>query len=180
VANSDPSQDKTTHDAWITPIAGSGSGASAAGSVEGQSITVPEGYTAQKDWNGWITTWDQDDFIKPGWNAGESAAPSFEANPPSAFITVGDSQNDPNGSGDAQNLAANTRSAVSKPISGALSGRRTGVLPITVLAANYGMMSVQVRVVCDREADGALLKWQRESYETIRAAYFEMLRAHEE
>jgi len=49
-----------------------------------------------------------------------------------------------------------------------------------VLSGNYGMMSVQARVKCLRQANGALLTWQLATYERLRAAYFELLRAHEE
>lgn len=175
----DPGQDKTSHDLWITPLSGSASGAGSAGAVEGQPIIIPPGYTARRGWSGWLSTWDQDDSVRPAWNS--TGKESFDWVPPSAYVTVGDSQNvATDNHASARNLAVNSRSAVSKPIAGALSGRNTGTLPITVLASNYGLMSVQVHVECDRDPDGALLDWQMRTHGTIRAAYFEVLRAHQE
>lgn len=176
---SDPSQDNTSHDVWVSPTEASPSSTGAAGGVDGQSIQVPDGYEAEPAWNGWLSTWDQDDSRAPGWNPARGSGDSFSYVPPRAYITIGDSQNDPAETDpNVRNLAVATRSAVSKPISGQLSGRRTGVLPITVLASNYGLMSVEVRVRCVRTS--ALLTWQLSTYERLRAAYFEMLRAHEE
>jgi hypothetical protein len=96
-------------------------------------------------------------------------------------VTVGDSQNDP-GDADpqARNRVTSARGSVSIPVGGQLSGRRTGTLPITVLAQNYGFISIQAHVTCQREAPGAFLRWQLETYTRLQAAYFELLRAHEE
>lgn len=169
----DPSEDKSSHDVWVTPLGGSaGTGAG----VEGEPIRVPDGYLADARWDGWVSAWDQDDTIKPGWNKTKEESVAYV--PPAAFITVGDSQN---AQADPANvlIPVGTRSAVSKLIGGDLGGRRTGTLPITVLAGNYGLMSVQVRVKCTRQP-ASLLTWQLDIYQKLRAAYFDLLRAHEE
>jgi hypothetical protein len=177
VPSADPSADKTSHDIWVTPLEGSAGAGGAAGGVDGEAIEIPDGYLADAAWSGWITSWDQDDGIRPGYNPGGDTFSDF---PPTVFVTVGDSQNNPADVGTQRNLATNARSAISMPVGGQLSGRRTGTLPITVLAQNYGFIGVQVRVSCTRQANGALLSWQLDTHNRLRAAYFEMLRAHED
>ncbi|GLW48886.1 hypothetical protein Stsp02_45480 [Streptomyces sp. NBRC 14336] len=176
VPQTDPSGDKTSHDVWLTPLEGSTSGT---GGVEGAPVTVPPGYRAEDRWSGWVVAWDQDDWVKPGWNTSDYS--SCDIVPPAAVITVGDSANVPPESDPdpVKNrvIAWGERSWISKPIGGQLDGRRTGKLPITVLAANYGLFSVQVRVVCRRE-EAALREWRATTYEKLRTAYFELLRAH--
>ncbi|MFD9905104.1 hypothetical protein [Streptomyces sp. NPDC059063] len=173
----DPSGDKTSHDLWITPLEGTTSGT---GGVEGAPVTVPPGYLADSEWSGWCMAWDQDDSVRPGWNA--TKTPSWEGVAPAAALTVGDSANLPADAdpGQVRNrvIAWGERSWISKPISGRLEGRRVGKLPITVLAANFGMFSAQIRVRCVRQA-AALLDWQLATYEKLRTAYFELLRAHQ-
>ncbi|MGW4873752.1 hypothetical protein [Streptomyces chartreusis] len=83
----DPAQDKTSHEVWITPLDGSAAGSGRAGGVEGQSVKVPDGYVAADTWNGWVSTWDCDDSIKPAWNT--SQAETWNYVPPAAFVTVG-------------------------------------------------------------------------------------------
>ncbi|MBQ0850333.1 hypothetical protein J8N05_19285 [Streptomyces sp. BH-SS-21] len=177
VPQADPSSDKTSHDVWVTPLEGS---TSSTGSVAGSPVVVPPGYEAAADWAGWVSAWDQDDWVKPAWNTSQGNS-SCDIVPPAAVITIGDSANAPP---DADQdpvknrvIAWGQRSWISKPIGGQLTGRRTGKLPITVLAANYGLLSVQVRVVCWRQ-EAALMEWRAATYEKLRAAYFELLRAH--
>jgi hypothetical protein len=180
IPSGDPAQDKTSHDLWTTPLEGSASGSGSAGGVEGAPLTIPDGYEAGASWSGWLMTWDQDDAIRPAWNTSKDASVTWV--PPAAVVTVGDSQSDPSETGDVRNVVVKwgTASWVSKPISGQLNGQRSGTLPISVLAGNYGMISVQVHLTCLRQAGGALLAWQLATYEKLRAAYFELLRAHEE
>ncbi|GAA0402827.1 hypothetical protein GCM10009530_63500 [Microbispora corallina] len=174
----DPGQDKTAVDLWITPMEGSAPGTGTAGAPEGAPVHVPEGYQAADRWDGWVSTWDQADAITPAWNTGPDKKNSYDFMPPAAFITVGDSQNDP---AEPHNVVIpkGARGAFSVKIGGKLDGRRTGILPITVLSANFGLMSVQVRVQCDRLPD-RLLTWQLETYAKLQAAYFELLHAHED
>jgi hypothetical protein len=178
VPSSAPDADKTSHDVWVTPLEGSTSGTGAAGGVEGEPVKVPDGYEADNSWTGWFTAWDQDDAIRPGFLTNANWE-SWSAFPPEAYVTVGDSQNDPTDTDTARNLVVDGRSAKSMPIGGDLQGRRTGTLPITALTQNYGFFSVQVRVTCQRQAS-AVLVWQMDTYNKLRAAYFEMLREHEE
>jgi hypothetical protein len=192
----DPSQDNRSRDCWVTPLTGSGGGSGGAGGgVDGQSVTVPAGYVAEDNWRGWLSTADQTELPVAAWKSG-NAAPSWLLEAPELYVTIGASANNP---ADVNPLARNQvvggRSAnplgapaapplpygaVSLPVGGQLTGRDTGVLPITVLARNFPFASLEVEVNCTRVDTGALLTWQLQTYDLVRGAYFEMLRAHEE
>ncbi|MCU1574238.1 MAG: hypothetical protein JWO93_2320 [Micrococcaceae bacterium] len=181
--SSDPGTDKTSHDVYVTPAQGAPPAAGSSNAPDGRAVIVPEGYLADSSWKGWLTTWDQDDAVPPGFNAqrvakNKDAPYTYELVPPAFFVTVGDSQNDPAATGQARNLATSARSAISTPIGGQLNGLRTGTLPITVMVQNFGFFSLQVEVTCLRQT-GAVSAWQRTTFSKLRAAYFELLRAHE-
>ena len=183
LASSDPGTDKTSHDVYITPAQGAPPGGGSSNAPDGQALVVPEGYLADTSWKGWLTTWDQDDTVAPGFNprrvAKENNAPdTWALVPPALYVTVGDSQNDPAATGQALNLATSGRSAVSTPLGGQLTGRRTGTLPITVMVQNFSFFSVQAEITCLRQAE-AVAAWQRATFTKLRVAYFELLRAHE-
>jgi hypothetical protein len=168
----------TSHDVWVTPHEGSAGAGGAAGGADGELIENPEGCLADSAWADWLKTWDQGDGIRPSYNPQGDTWADFL---PTAFVTIGDGQNDPaDADPNQRNRVVDARGAVSKPIGGQLPWRRTGTLPITVIAENYGLISVQVRVNCTRLATGALLKWQLDTHNRLRAAYFEMLRAHQD
>ena len=192
----EPSQDNRSRDCWVTPLTGSGGGSGGAGGgVDGQSVTVPAGYVASGRWRGWLSTADQTELPEPAWESGSTLF-AWQLEPPELYVTIGASANNPADANPvARNQVVGGRSAnptgtptappmpygaVSLPVGGQLTGRSTGALPITVLARNFPFASLEVEVDCTRVDSGALLTWQLQTYDLIRGAYFEMLRAHEE
>jgi hypothetical protein len=155
-------------DIFTTPLDGTASQAAASSvAVTGQPITVPEGYEVDtsKQWEGWFS--------------------SYPAHPEGGLwevtLTIGDSKNAGPAATTAElvNVIASGFKSISKPISGAITGRTTGKLPITITATGAGDISTQVSVKCKRLDDGALLMWQLETFELLRDAYNELQQAYE-